>query len=190
MGSRFTGGSDETAGVTQLRCPAARQIGPKRKGSRVAGLLPSYDGWSHPIASPRLSIKTGAPRLHRLSHMDERTVTTRAQPANTTLVLTLTAFLRAAATHRHKPCTTCDAAPKQALCLSRRGTTATSTDRGGTGSGENEAQQLLTCDLVFGPIFAGKFQFSGTSPGGRWTRKDHEEIEVHGGTDCLHPAAG
>jgi hypothetical protein len=110
--------------------------------SRVAGLLPSYDGWSHPIASPRLSIKTGAPRLHRLSHMDERTVTTRAQPANRTLVLTLTAFLRAAATHRHKPCTTCDAAPKQALCLSRRGTTATSTDRGGTGSGENEAQQL------------------------------------------------
>src|SRR5262249_6063980 len=25
---------------------------------------------------------------------------------------------------------------------------------------------------------------------GRWTRKDHEEIKVYGGADCLHPAAG
>ncbi len=80
--------------------------------SRVAGLLPPLNGWSHPIASPRLSIKTGAPRLHRLSHMDERTLTVRLRPANPTLVLTLTAFLRAAAIHRHEPCTTCDAAPK------------------------------------------------------------------------------
>jgi hypothetical protein len=46
----------------------------------------------------------------------------------------------------------------------------------------------LTCFPVFGPIIAGKFQFSGMS--GRWTRTDHEEIEVHGGADCLHPAAG
>jgi len=23
---------------------------------------------------------------------------------------------------------------------------------------------------------------------GRWTGKDYEEIEVHGGADCLHPA--
>jgi hypothetical protein len=45
----------------------------------------------------------------------------------------------------------------------------------------------LTCLPVFGPIFAGKFQFSGM---GRWTRKDHEEIEGHGVTDCLHPASG
>ena len=25
---------------------------------------------------------------------------------------------------------------------------------------------------------------------GRWTRKDHEEIEVYGGADRLHPAPG
>src|SRR5262249_21093449 len=43
---------------------------------------------------------------------------------------------------------------------------------------------------VFGPIIAGKFQFSGMCDSGRWTRKDHEEIEVYGGADCLHPAAG
>jgi hypothetical protein len=47
---------------------------------------------------------------------------------------------------------------------------------------------MMTCFLESGPIFAGKFQFSGTSPGGRWTGKDHEEIEVHGSADCLHPA--
>jgi putative transposase len=48
----------------------------------------------------------------------------------------------------------------------------------------------LTCFPVFGPIFAGKFQFSGMCDSGRWTRKDHEEIKVYGGADCLHPAAG
>src|SRR5262245_33473093 len=49
---------------------------------------------------------------------------------------------------------------------------------------------LVTCFPVFGPIFAGKFQFSGMCDSGRWTRKDHEEIKVYGGADCLHPAAG
>jgi hypothetical protein len=49
-------------------------------------------------------------------------------------------------------------------------------------------RELVTCFLEFGPIFAGKFQFSGTSPEGRWTRKDHEEIEVHRSADCLHLA--
>ena len=48
----------------------------------------------------------------------------------------------------------------------------------------------LTCFPVFGRIFAGKFQFSGLCDSGRWTRKDHEEIKVYGGADCLHPAAG
>src|SRR5262249_40399762 len=50
--------------------------------------------------------------------------------------------------------------------------------------------EQLTCFPVFGPIFAGKFQFSGMCDSGRWTRKDHEEIKVYGGADCLHPAAG
>ena len=36
---------------------------------------------------------------------------------------------------------------------------------------------LLDDLLVFGPIFAGKFQFSGMCDSGRWTRKDHEEIK-------------
>ena len=27
------------------------------------------------------------------------------------------------------------------------------------------------------------------SDSGRWTEKEHEAIEVHGSTDCLHPAA-
>jgi len=31
--------------------------------SRVAGLLPSYDGWSHPIASPRLSVKNRCAKI-------------------------------------------------------------------------------------------------------------------------------
>ena len=31
---------------------------------------------------------------------------------------------------------------------------------------------------------------SGMCDSGRWTRKDHEEIEVHGGADRLHSAAG
>ena len=48
----------------------------------------------------------------------------------------------------------------------------------------------VTCFPVFGPIFAGKFQFSGTADSGRWTGKDDEAIEVHGGTDSLHFAAG
>src|SRR5262249_56620893 len=48
----------------------------------------------------------------------------------------------------------------------------------------------VTCLPVFGPIIAGKFQFSGMCDSGRWTRQDHEEIEVYGGADCLHPAAG
>lgn len=47
----------------------------------------------------------------------------------------------------------------------------------------------LTCPPIFRPIIAGKFQFSGMSLRGRWTRKDHEEIEVSGGADRLHFAA-
>ena len=48
----------------------------------------------------------------------------------------------------------------------------------------------MTCFRFSGPRIAGKFQFSGMCDSGRWTGKDHEEIEVHGGADCLHPAAG
>jgi len=43
----------------------------------------------------------------------------------------------------------------------------------------------VTCFRFSGPINAGKFQFSGMCDSGRWTRKDHEEIEVHGSADCL-----
>ena len=50
--------------------------------------------------------------------------------------------------------------------------------------------EQVTCFPVSGPIFAGKFQFSGTADSGRWTGKDDEAIEVHGGTDSLHFAAG
>src|SRR5262249_53962073 len=60
----------------------------------------------------------------------------------------------------------------------------------GTGSAGHAGATAMTCFPVFGPIFAGKFQFSGMCDSGRWTRKDPEEIEVHGGADCLHPAAG
>lgn len=49
MGSRFTRGSDGKAGVTQLRPPPARQIGPK-KGRAFAlpeprcGVIATLDG--------------------------------------------------------------------------------------------------------------------------------------------------
>jgi hypothetical protein len=39
----------------------------------------------------------------------------------------------------------------------------------------------LTCFPNFGLIIAGKFQFNGMCDSGRWTREDHEEIEVYGG---------
>ena len=48
----------------------------------------------------------------------------------------------------------------------------------------------MTCPRFSGPIIAGKFQFSGMSDSGRWTGKDHEEIEVHGSPDRLHLASG
>ena len=48
---------------------------------------------------------------------------------------------------------------------------------------------LVTCLPVSGPIFAGKFQFSGCDSG-RGRGLTHEEIEVHGGADRLHPAPG
>jgi hypothetical protein len=41
----------------------------------------------------------------------------------------------------------------------------------------------MTCLPVFGPIIAGKFQFSGMCERGRRTRKDHEVIEVYGGAN-------
>jgi hypothetical protein len=39
---------------------------------------------------------------------------------------------------------------------------------------------------VFGPIIAGKFQFSGIADSGRWTRKDNEAIEIYRGADRFH----
>jgi hypothetical protein len=48
----------------------------------------------------------------------------------------------------------------------------------------------MTCFRFSGPMIAGKFQFSGTCDSGRWTGNSHEAIEVHGGADSLHPAAG
>jgi putative transposase len=49
-------------------------------------------------------------------------------------------------------------------------------------------ESAVTCLPVFGPLIAGKFQFSGECDSGRRTRKDPEEIEVHGGADRLRPA--
>ncbi len=49
------------------------------------------------------------------------------------------------------------------------------------------AQVPMTRFPVFGPIFVGKSQFGGI---GRLTRKDHEEIEVHGVADRVGPAPG
>jgi hypothetical protein len=46
----------------------------------------------------------------------------------------------------------------------------------------------MTCLPVSGPIFAGNFQFSGKWDSGRYTREDHEEIEVYRAADRLHPA--
>ena len=54
----------------------------------------------------------------------------------------------------------------------------------------NAEKKELTCSRFSGPKIAGKFQFSGISDSGRWTRNGHEAIEIHGGTDCLHFAAG
>jgi hypothetical protein len=59
-----------------------------------------------------------------------------------------------------------------------------------TGPRMPQIQQLeVTCPRFSGPIFAGKFQFSGMCDSGRRTRKDDEENQVFGGADCLHPAA-
>ena len=57
-------------------------------------------------------------------------------------------------------------------------------------SPSSQCGDYLTCLRFSGPKIAGRFQFSGMCDLGRWTGKDHEEIEVHGGADCLHPAAG
>lgn len=76
--------------------------------------------------------------MHRLSHMDERTLATRVAHANPTLFLTLTAFPRSTGKDRHRFCST--SPPKHAVRLSRRGTTATPPDRPGTGSGEMKHQ--------------------------------------------------
>ena len=48
----------------------------------------------------------------------------------------------------------------------------------------------MTCFPVSGPIYAGKFQFSGCVIRAAGRGMTHEEIEVHGGADCLHPAPG
>jgi hypothetical protein len=48
---------------------------------------------------------------------------------------------------------------------------------------------FVTCPPLIGPIIAGKFQFSGMYDEGRWTRKQHEEVEVFGEPDRLHFAA-
>ena len=68
-------------------------------------------------------------------------------------------------------------------------------DHGGLGTdllNDNIREILLLGDLppFSGPIFAGKFQFSGMDDSGRWTGKDDEKIEVFRGADRLHPAAG
>jgi len=54
------------------------------------------------------------------------------------------------------------------------------------------AQQgiIMTCFPVSGPAYAGKFQFSGCVIRAAGRGMTHEEIEVHGGADCLHPAPG
>lgn len=72
--------------------------------------------------------------------MDERTLATGVAHANPTLFLTLTAFPRSTGKDRHRFCSTSPAAPKHAVRLSRRGTTATPPDRAGTGSGEMKHQ--------------------------------------------------
>lgn len=41
-----------------------------------------------------------------------------------------------------------------------------------------------------GPRIAGKFQFSGICDSSRSDEEGPEAIEVYGGADCLHPAAG
>src|SRR5437870_5307234 len=55
-----------------------------------------------------------------------------------------------------------------------------------------ELQRLtrLTCFPVSGPIFAGKFQFSGHVFRAAGRGMDDEEIEVHRAADRLYSAAG
>jgi hypothetical protein len=48
----------------------------------------------------------------------------------------------------------------------------------------------VTCFPVSGPAYAGKFQFGGCVIRAAGRGMTHEEIEVHGGADCLHPAPG
>jgi hypothetical protein len=45
----------------------------------------------------------------------------------------------------------------------------------------------VTCLRFPGPLISGKFQFSSTGCG--WSFR-HEEVEVHGSADRLHPASG
>src|SRR5215475_12190139 len=129
IGSRFTGGSDGTAGSYAGSRFSARQVGQKEKGglspsmSIVAGVL-DLDGWSHPIASRGSQQKPVRQDLHRLSHMDKRTLTSRAHPANRALVLTLIAVPPPPNIGRHSPCTTRDA-------TTRGCTSATPPGRGG-----------------------------------------------------------
>src|SRR5215475_2471923 len=141
IGSRFTGGSDGTAGSYAGSRFSARQVGQKEKGglspsmSIVAGVL-DLDGWSHPIASRGSQQKPVRQDLHRLSHMDKRTLTSRAHPANRALVLTLIAVPPPPNIGRHSPCTTRDA-------TTRGCTSATPPGRGGQVLGNNEASQLF-----------------------------------------------
>jgi hypothetical protein len=57
------------------------------------------------------------------------------------------------------------------------------------GTTAQQAVTDVTCPPLIGPIIAGKFQFSGMYDEGRWTRKQHEEVEVFGEPDRLHFAA-
>src|SRR5215471_4418707 len=143
IGSRFTGGSDGTAGSYAGSRFSARQVGQKEKGglspsmSIVAGVL-HLDGWSHPIASRGSQQKPVRQDLHRLSHMDKRALTSRAHPANRALVLTLIAVPRLQTSADIAPAP--HVMPRQgAVCLSLRGTSATPPGRGRQVLGNNEA---------------------------------------------------
>ena len=81
-------------------------------------------------------------------------------------------------------------ASAQELKTWRHGIVEAKSDAGFVFMASHNGFAQMTCFPVSGPIVAGKFQFSGTGDSGRWTGKDHEAIEVHGGADCLHPASG
>lgn len=71
----------------------------------LRGYPRAFTAWSHPLASPALNSRTGAPRLATgLPHGSTQTIEGLARAANATLILTLIAGRYWNGRMRHVPC--------------------------------------------------------------------------------------